>query len=121
MFEGIVPFKSLPPRKEINRLIEGGKFKIAEKLNNWSKLFPNTIILITLVVVVVAGFGITKMDYNGTILDDLRPGNVIYDDIQYFETHLGGTLPIEIIIDSGEEDATLKPDFLSKIELFTEA
>ena len=56
------------------------------------------------------------MDYNASVLEDLRPGNPLFDDLQYVEQKLGGTLSLEVIIDSKDEMSSLRPDFMAKVQ-----
>jgi len=52
------------------------------------------------------------------VLEDLKPGNPLYDDLQYVERKMGGTLPLEVIIDTRRENGSLRPEFLSTIQSF---
>ena len=58
-----------------------------------------------------------RIDYNVSILDDLRPGNELYDDIMYVDKNFGGTLPLEIVIDSNG-NSIYDMEFLNKAEEF---
>ena len=36
--------------------------------------------------------------------EDISPGNKLYDDIKFVESHFGGTLPLEIVLDFGKKN-----------------
>ena len=104
-----------PDNEHIDRLIRGGQFLAADRLNTWNQKHPRSIITISGILFIVALFGLFKIDYNASVLEDLKPGNPLYDDLQYVEQKMGGTLPLEVIIDTKSENGSLQPQFLSKI------
>ena len=77
-------------------------------------------VLVSLLLFILAIFGLAKMNFNASVLEDLRPGNPVYDGMHYVEKKLGGTLPLEVVIDSKEEMSVLEPVFLNKINKFNE-
>ncbi|MBC8310880.1 MAG: MMPL family transporter [Candidatus Marinimicrobia bacterium] len=114
----ILSFLPLPKEKNIKRLVEGEEFKAAENLNEWSRSHPRSILFITSIIFILSIVGLYKVNYNISILDDLKPGNQLYDSIHYVETHMGGTLPLEVVVDTKIENGIADPKFLSKIDLF---
>ena len=77
----ILSFLPLPKMKNIKRLVEGEKFKAAENLNEWSRSHPRSVLLITSIVFILSIVGLYKVNYNISILDDLKPGNKLFDNI----------------------------------------
>ena len=112
----ILSFLPLPKAKNIKRLVEGEEFKAAENLNEWSRSHPRSILFITAIIFVLSIVGLYKVNYNISILDDLKPGNELYDSIHYVETHMGGTLPLELVLDTKIKNGIVDPLFLSKID-----
>ena len=112
----ILSFLPLPTAKNINRLVEGEEFKAAESLNEWSRSHPRSVLFITSIIFILSIVGLYRINYNISILDDLKPGNELFDSIQYVETHMGGTLPFEIVVDTKIGNGIVAPDFLSKID-----
>ena len=112
----ILSFLPLPKAKNIKRLVEGEEFKAAENLNEWSRSNPRSVLFITSIIFILSIVGLYKINYNISILDDLKPGNKLFDNIHYVETHMGGTLPLEIVVDTKTENGIVVPQFLSKID-----
>jgi len=79
---------------------------------------------ISLFLIFVSIYGLTKIDSNVTVLGDLREGNKLHDDINFVEDNFGGTLPLEIVVSaegvSGQKKQNLidNPDFYKKINNF---
>ncbi len=114
----LLSFLSLPKDKNIKRLVEGEEFKAAEKLNDWSRLHPKSVLVATVLIFIFSIAGLYRVNYNISILDDLKPGNSLFDSIQFVETHLGGTLPLEIVIDTHEDGGIFNYILLNKIDDF---
>jgi len=114
----ILNWISPPDKVHIDRLIAGGEFVAAHTLHNWNVHHPKTVFLFTIFLFIGALFGLTKINYNASVFEDLKPGNPVFDDLQVVEEKLGGTLPLEIIVDSGEEFGALSPSILQKLQDF---
>lgn len=105
-----------PNKRHIKRLIIGERFQAAENLNKWNEQHPKLILGLTAVLFIFTFIGLLKMDYDSTILDDLRPGNELYDDMMFVENEFGGTLPLEIMLTSDKEQGIIEPDVLVAID-----
>jgi len=110
----------IPDKVHIKRLIVGERLQTAEKLNMWNRNHPKTILLISGFIIVTSIFGLTKMDYNATLMDDLKEGNTIYNDIKFVENELGGTLPLEIVIRNTDLQKVLTLSSLQNLEKMSE-
>ena len=51
-------------------------------------------------------------------MEDLRPGNALYDDLKFVEDMLGGTLPLEVIVNTHTENTSLNPVNLNKMQAY---
>ena len=116
----ILNFINPPNASHIRRLIKGEQFRGAHQLNAWNTNNPLPILAVSLVLLIVTLFGLYRMDYNASVLEDLKPGNPLYDDLQYVDQKLGGTLSLEVIIDSKNEGGSLQPRFMQKVQNYKE-
>ena len=114
----ILSLIDIPDKKHIQRLIVGGRFQAAENLNKWNENHPKKILVISGILFFITIIGLFKMDYDSTIMDDLKPGNKLFDDMKFVEDNFGGTLPLEIVLDFKSENSALNPDNLKKVDLF---
>ena len=89
----------LPNRKNTIRLVKGGSFKfvtwVYELVTKQTKLIAFSSIIIFIIVAV----GVFRIDYNVSVIDDLKPSNQIYQDIEAIEGNMGGVFPIEILLE----------------------
>ena len=114
----LLNFINPPNESHIRRLIKGEQFRAASQLNAWNAKYPLPILTVTIFMFIVALFGLYRMDYNASVLEDLKPGNPLYDDMKYVEQKLGGTLSLEVIIDSKYEVSSLQPNFMQKVQIY---
>ncbi len=87
-----------PHKKHIDRLILKRKKTFSFKSLQTVQKYPKFIIASSCIVLAISFYGIAKVDSNVTILGDLKPGNKLYNDINFVEDNFGGTLPLDIII-----------------------
>lgn len=66
-------------------------------------------------IVLVSGYGITKISTVGYVVDDLPQNDPVYVDMKFFEKNFKGVLPLELSIDSREEGGALQMTTLQKI------
>ena len=76
---------------------------------------------VTGIVLVVAIFGIMRLESNGFIVDDLPKTDKIVTDLKFFEKNFKGVMPLEILVDTKKKRGVtrnltnlLKIDSLSK-------
>ncbi|NQU67527.1 MAG: MMPL family transporter [Candidatus Marinimicrobia bacterium] len=116
----LLNFIDVPDDVHIQRLIRGGRFQAAEQLTIFNERHPRIILGSTVIIFILAIYGLTQLSYNASIMDDLSPGNSLYDDIKFVETHMGGTFPVEIILDTHERGGILSPEFLTGLDQLRE-
>tara|TARA_Y100001935_G_scaffold211205_1_gene181403 strand:- start:202 stop:2472 length:2271 start_codon:yes stop_codon:yes gene_type:complete len=106
-----------PPQHHIKRLISQSDSFSVDKIDASTKKFPYPILALSILFLIISFVGLKSIDYNISILDDLRPGNSLYDDIMYVDENFGGTLPLEIVI-SNFSSSTTNKDSLSSDNIF---
>jgi predicted RND superfamily exporter protein len=69
-------------------------------IDNWVQYRRPVIYTITAVVTALAIWGMTFIDMNGFVVDDLPEKDPVYADLHFFEENFKGVLPFEISIDT---------------------
>lgn len=92
----------------INVLIKWFIHTVTEN-RNWVYLF-------TSIGVIVAIYGVSKIETTGNIVDDLPKDHQIVEDLNWFEQHFGGVVPFEIEVDARKPRQILKSNVLSSID-----
>ena len=105
-----------PKKKNTDRLIRGGSYKFVLWVYNFVSKRSKIIAVFSLVVFAIVAIGLFKIDYNVSILDDLKPTNQIYKDIETIEGNMGGVFPIEIIVEYNDRIPLTGEIDYSKIE-----
>ena len=107
---------SKPKDHHIYRLSKSEHFKSAYHLCVFNSKFPISILCVSGLVFIISFFGLSLMDYNASVLEDLRPGNSLYDNLNYVDEKLGGSLSLEVIIEKKDDLNCLNPDFIKKMQ-----
>ena len=94
---------SPPKRKNTKRLIKGGSYRFVLWVYSFVVRRSKIIAFSSIVVFAIVAVGLFKIDYNVSILDDLKPTNQIYKDIETIEGNMGGVFPIEILVEFNEK------------------
>ncbi len=71
---------------------------------------------ITLVVLVFAVIGITRLKSVAFIVDDLPKTDKIYTDLKFFETNFKGIMPLEIMIDTKKPNGLRRPGVFERVD-----
>jgi predicted RND superfamily exporter protein len=109
----VLTYLSVPQPKHVryleNKLLE----KVLLKIERWTFVHTKWVFGITIVLVVVSFYGLTKIKKEAFIVDDLPKKDKLYTDLKWFEKEGGGVMPLEIIIDTKKKNGLTN---LKKIE-----
>ncbi len=64
---------------------------------------PRLIVALCLIITLVVGFGISRLKVENRFIDNFRSSTEIYQGMTVIDQQLGGTTPLEIIIDADSE------------------
>jgi len=87
------------------------------RLGRWVVGHSGVVALFFIVVVVVMGYGMTKLRFDTDFAAYLKDGNRVKEDLRFVERHIRGTVPVEMVIEavSPEKDFS-HPDSLRVLE-----
>ena len=110
------------PAKKLKSYTVGFRIKLLNRLVKIVRVYPKQIIIFTLVVIVICIFGSFQINPHNSLMDDLKPGTTLYDDMMLSEEKMGSILPLEIIVSIKESNsAEIKdikdPKFLRNLDL----
>jgi Predicted exporters of the RND superfamily len=106
-----------PPRKDdfvhrengIIKLFIGKVFEIVMHRRSW-------IYIISFVLIVFGVIGTAQLRTAGSLVDDLSENSSMYQDLNFFEKHLKGVMPLEITIDTKKIKGIVSASCLRKIQ-----
>ena len=64
----------------------------------------------------IAFYGVSKIETTGNIVDDIPKDDPIFIDLQFFEEHFSGVMPFEIMIDTHKKNGVNKLSTLKRIK-----
>jgi predicted RND superfamily exporter protein len=96
----------LPPPKAKHTKHQEGKIinKALDYVNYLVQKRRPLIYITTAIITGICFWGMTFIDMNGYVVDDLPKNDPIYTDLHFFEKNFNGVLPFEIAIDTKKEN-----------------
>ena len=106
-----------PPKSKRLEGIKTGRIQaIVEKMVFIVSNYRTKIYWISIIVVLIGLYGVSKLQTTGSIVDDIPKEDVLYQDLLFFETHFNGVMPFEITIDTKKKRGVLKMSFIRRLE-----
>ncbi len=99
-----------------NKLLE----KLLLRLEHWAFNHSKWIYGVSLIAIIIAVIGMTKLKKEGFIVDDLQKDDVVYTDLKWFEHNFGGIMPLEIMIDTKKKKGLFRLPVINKIDSFSQ-
>lgn len=113
-----IVFSILPPPKA--RHVRHLNYPIISKVVDYWAYWVNNrrpaIFIVTAAVAVTAFIGASKLRAFSYLIDDIPQGDPISEDIKFFEERIGGVMPFEIEINTGEPNGIKDLATLQRIE-----
>tara|TARA_B100000927_G_C16470566_1_gene471377 strand:- start:1321 stop:3702 length:2382 start_codon:yes stop_codon:yes gene_type:complete len=109
-------FSSSPSKKHTEHLTKKWLINFINYLAFLVKNKRKTIYCVTLFVIIVASFGITKVKTTGNLTDDLPKNQQLFKDLKFLEKTFGGVIPLEVIVDTKKKKGLMKSYNLKKID-----
>lgn len=97
---------ALPTPKEKHTKHQDGKIitKALDMVDHLVQKRRMTIYVTTTVITAICFWGMTFIDMNGFVVDDLPKKDPVYTDLHFFEDNFHGVLPFEIAVDAKKEN-----------------
>ena len=92
------------PKTKLEAYSRGYRVKIVKKLIKIVRGHPKKIIFTGITITIIGFFGALQINPHSKLLDDLRPGNTLLEDMRLAEDRMGSVLPVEIIITVDENE-----------------
>jgi predicted RND superfamily exporter protein len=70
----------------------------------------------TVVLLLISGYGLSKINVNSYIVDDLPKKSSTLADLRFFESNFKGVLPLEVSIDSKRKNGLMNLPTIHKVE-----
>ena len=91
------------PQKKLDAYASGFRVKIIKFFIKIVRDYPQKIIITGILIAIIGLFGALQINPHSKLLDDLRTGNPLLEDMRIAENRMGSVLPVEIIINIEED------------------
>jgi predicted RND superfamily exporter protein len=109
-------FLPMPKERHLRHLDRQWMHSVVNMMEYLVKNKKPAVYMVSLALIFIGFFGMSKMEISGNMLDDMPKGKEFYSDILFFEKELGGIMPLEVLIDTKAEKGVMKFSSLKKIE-----
>ncbi len=105
-----------PKERHMSHFDIGWLVGFLDFLNHTAEKKRSLVFGITIAIVGLSIYGVTKIETAGNLTADFNKDLDIYKDVKYFESKFGGVIPMDIIIDTKREGGVEKLSTLRRIE-----
>ncbi len=109
-------FMPFPKTGQLEHLKRGWLIKLIEQMIHVVNHHRSKVYIITLLLLIISGYGASKMKVSGSMLDEMSRKTTFFKDILFYEKEFGGVMPLEIFIDTKKEKGAYKLAFLKKMD-----
>ncbi|MCB0806030.1 MAG: MMPL family transporter [Bacteroidales bacterium] len=111
-------FSYLPPPKQrhTKHLEKSVVARIIPKVVRVVQQKRNPVYITTMVLVIIAVFGVVQLQTTGKIVDDIPRKDELYRDLQFLQENFDGVMPLEFSIDTKKRKGIQKLSTINKIE-----
>lgn len=94
--------------------------KWLNKISALNRMNYRKVVLFGLLLTVAVASGISKIEVNGKVFDDVSDDTELMQDSQFFTDQIAPQFPMEFLIDTGDPDGALSADLLKRVQQFEE-
>ncbi len=109
-------FQAPPKEKDTRHLELQWIRKVVDVLVRIVENKRPAVYLFSLAILVIAIFGIMRIESTGNIVDDLPKDHYVNKDLKFFEKHFTGVMPFEITVEAQKPKTMMKYSTLRKME-----
>lgn len=116
----IFSYLKAPSAKHVHHLKNKTINRVVEILIHWIVYYRKQVFIITIILMALGLFGITRMRTTGFMVDDISKKHIVYKDLKFFEKNFKGVMPLEIMIDTKKKKGVMRTTTLNKIDQLQE-
>jgi len=106
-----------PPKERHTKHLERQWVQVVvEQLVEIVTRYRKAVYISTILITILATYGVTLMKTTGNIADDLPKDGSVYLDLLFFEENFKGVLPLEVTIDAMKKGSATKLSTLKRID-----
>lgn len=125
----ILSYSAIPKSKHLKHLEKQWLHLAVEKLEYLSLYKRKYVYGFTVILILVAGFGVSRIEATGNITGDLPKNDQITTDLKFIEENFGGSIPFDVLLDTKEpnsfynrfEEIEQVQDYLASFNLFSKS
>ncbi len=109
-------FLKPPSTKHVKHLERKWLYVVVDRLVIWATRHRPKVYVLTVIVLIAGGIGISMMRVSGNIVDDLPKGDEVRKDLEFFENNFNGVMPFEVVIEAKNTKRLFSPGVLEQVD-----
>lgn len=118
MVPSVFSYLKPPSDRHLRHLKNKPLDKALTVLDNLVHHYKNYVFVLTILIVVICIYGISRIEAVSYMVDDLPKESQTKKDLLFFEENFSGVMPLEIIIDTGKKKGVQNLKNLRKVDKF---
>ena len=106
----------LKPEKDIARANVTRLFLFTMAVAGFTRKYAKSIAAASVLVAALGGMGIAQLEVENRFIDHFKSTTEIYRGMELIDTQLGGTIPLDFVIDADETDAAFPEEIADPFE-----
>ncbi len=112
----IFSFLPNPKERHIQHLDRKVMNKLLGKIIHISLNYRVWVFGFAALLIVIGGYGITRIKTTGFMLDDIPHEHSLYEDLTFFEKHFSGLMPLEVMVDTRKPGSLTQTTVMNKMD-----
>ena len=112
----VCSFMPVPKARHLSHLERNWMNKLTAWMERIVLYHRSNVYSITILLLVIASFGLSKIKTTGNIVDDIPKDDPLIVDLHFFEDNFSGVMPFEIVIDTKKKNGVSKSSTLKRIQ-----
>jgi len=105
-----------PSSRHVGHLDNKWVSDIINKLMHITLHYRRTVYIVTIAIILIGIFGITRIKSSGYMVDDIPESDPVYVDLKFFEANFHGLMPLEIMVDTKKPQGVMQLTTFRKID-----
>ena len=105
-----------PSSRHVGHLDNKWVSGIINKLMHITLHYRRTVYIVTMAIILIGIFGITRIKSSGYMVDDIPESDPVYVDLKFFEANFHGLMPLEIMVDTKKPQGVMQLATFQKID-----
>lgn len=109
--------KKLAYRDQSDEVINDIHHRLLHGIGKINRNYPKTVVVVFIMIIIISFIGYSKVEIDANYIKGMRQSFPLRQAIEFVDSHMGGSMPLEVIVDTRRVDGLKNIGVLKQIEL----